>query len=334
METPVNRRMRRSSSVKLAAATLVASLLTAAEAGAQVGTAFKPLAIQTSPNAALIQIYTGQNTIHQMDSAGGVTVFAAASPNGTILARLPYFAPFVQDPNEVNSTYGWGYFGVPPGTYYVAVILGVVATPNIAASDWTAVVVPGGCTTPPGIGLANREASGNVGNDVRLRLASWGGCASNFLVEVGTSPGSANVGTFSFPSGVLSASAVPAGNYYVRVRGQNQFGLGPHSAVLPVSVPACTTIDQTDYQLTASVSGTQATLNWTPGPPPPGGAPTFYEIAIFAPSVPLEAWPRVLLPASATSISASVPPGPYTVALVAGNGCGTWLAGLRTFTVP
>lgn len=326
--------LRRSSSAGLAAAALVASVLTAAEARAQVGTALTPLAIQTAPNVADIRVYTSQNTLARMTSAGGVTLFAAASPNGAILARVPYLPPFIPDPDELNYTYGWTYFGVPPGTYYVAVILGVVATPNIAASDWTAVVVPGGCSGPPGIGLASREALGNGANDVRLRLATWGGCASSFLVEVGTSPGTANVGTFPLPGGVLAASAVPAGNYYVRVRGQNQFGVGAHSAVLPVSVPACTTIDESDYQLTATVSGSQVTLNWTPGPPPPGGSATFYEMAIFAPSAPLEAWPRVLLPASATSISASVPSGPYSVALVAGNRCGAWLAGSTVFTVP
>ncbi len=82
-------------------------------------------------------MYTSPNTLAQMTSAGGVTLFAAASPNGAILARVPYFPPFIPDPDELNYTYGWTYFGVPPGTYYVAVILGVVATPNIAASDWT-----------------------------------------------------------------------------------------------------------------------------------------------------------------------------------------------------
>jgi hypothetical protein len=40
-------RMRRASSAGLAAAALVASVLTATEAGAQIGTAFRPLAIKT-----------------------------------------------------------------------------------------------------------------------------------------------------------------------------------------------------------------------------------------------------------------------------------------------
>ena len=327
-------RMRRSSFAGLAAAALVVGVLAAAEVSAQIGTAFTPLAILTVPNIADIRIYLGQNTIDQMTNAGGVTLFAAASPNGPILARVPYFPPFIPDPNELNYTYGWTYFGVPPGTYYVAVILGVVATPNIPASDWTAVVVPGGCTSAPGNGLVSREVTGTGPTDVRLRLATWGGCASSFLVDVGTTPGSANVGTFALGGGVLAASAVPAGNYYVRVRGQNQFGIGPYSGVLPLSVPPCTTIEEDDYQFTAAVNGNQVSLHWTPSAPPPGGPPTFYEIAIVPPSIPSEAWPRVLLPTPVTSLSAAVPPGAYTVALIAGNRCGTWLAGMATFTVP
>ena len=328
--------LRRSPLARLVTAAVLIGVCMVAEAQARaqpVGTAFTPLAIQTAPNLAEIGIYTGQNTIDEMNAAGGVTIFAAASPNGAILARVPYFPPFVPDPNELNYVYSWAFFGVPPGTYYVTVILGVVATPNIAASDWTAVVVPGGCTTAPGTGIATRELTGTGPTDVRVRFAAWGGCASSFLVDVGTSPGSANVGSFTVPGGVLAASAVPAGSYYMRVRGQNQLGVGGYSAVLPVSVPACTTITQTDYQMTAAVNGSQVTLNWTPGAAPPGGPPTFYEIAISQPSVPSEAWPRVLLPPT-TGISAAVPPGPYSVILIAGNTCGTWFAGAATFTVP
>lgn len=326
-------RMCGSSSARLAAA-LVVSLLCAVEAGAQNGTPFTPLAIATAPSYASIRIYTGQNTIDQMNSAGGVTLFAATAPNGPILARVAYSAPFVPNPNELDPTYGWDYPGVPPGTYYVAVILGIVATPNIADSAWTQLVVPGACPSAPGTGLVSREVFGNTGNNVRLRLASWGGCASSYLVELGTSPGAANLGSFPVSSGVLGGTAVPAGTYYVRVRGQNGAGVGPYSAVLPVTVPACTTIDEDDYTLTSTVVGNQVTLNWTPKPPPPGGPVTFYELALFAPSVPLEAWPHILLPTPVTSISASVPPGAYTVALIAGNSCGSWLAGVVAFTVP
>ncbi len=322
------------STARLATTAFIVGILSAAPASAQVGTAFTPLAIATAPSYASIRIYTGQNTIDQMNAAGGVTLFAATAPNGTVLARVPYFPPFLPNPNELDPTYGWDYPGVPPGTYYVAVILGIVAAPNIAPGDWTQLVVPGGCAGPPGTGLVSREVFGNTGNNVRLRLASWGGCASTYLVDLGTSPGAANLGSFPVSSGVLGGAAVPAGTYYVRVRGQNAAGIGAYSAVLPVTVPACSTIDEDDYALTSTVVGSQVTLNWTPKPPPPGGPVTFYELALFAPSVPLEAWPHILLPTPATSISASVPPGAYTVALLAGNSCGSWLAGVVAFTVP
>ena len=57
----------------------------------------------------------------------------------------------------------------------------------------------------PRIGLASREKFGNGANDIRLRLASWGGCASSYLVEVRTSPGAANVASFVRALGVGSS---------------------------------------------------------------------------------------------------------------------------------
>ena len=308
---------------------------TDAAAQAQVGQPFTPLAVQTYPNVAEIGIYLGQNTIDEMNAAGGVTLFAASAPNGPILARIAYTAPFVRDPNELNYVYSWAYHGVPAGTYYVTVILGIVATPNIAANQWAQVVVPGGCSSAPGIGLVNREATTGGPNAVQIRLAAWGGCATSFLVDVGTTPGSANVTSFEQSGGALAAAGVPAGNYYVRVRGKNALGVGPYSTVLPVAVPACSTLDEADYGLQASVAGNQVTLSWTPGPtPPPGGPITFYEAALFTPSVPIEAWPRVLLPTLATSVTAPLPSGPHTVAIIAGNACGSWMAGVVAFTIP
>jgi hypothetical protein len=50
-----------------------------AAAQAQVGQPFTPLAVQTYPNVAEIGIYLGQNTIDQMNAAGGVTLFAASA---------------------------------------------------------------------------------------------------------------------------------------------------------------------------------------------------------------------------------------------------------------
>ena len=318
---------------RLAIAALAICALTAADAAAQIGRPFTPLIVLTDVNAAMVGIYVGRDTIDEMTAAGGITVFASMSPNGPLVASVPYLPPFNAPINELDPVYTWSFFGVPAGTYYVAIVLGVVQTPNIPNNAWTQVVVPGGCTSPPGTGLVTRAAAGGPAN-VRLQLAAWGGCSTSYLVEAGTTPGGTNVLSFEQPGDALTASNVPAGNYYVRVRGRNALGTGRHSAVLPVAVPACTTLDEAEYDFQASVAGNQVTLTWTPGPTPPGGPITFYEVAVFQPSSPIEAWPHFLLPSLAPSVTTTLPSGSHRLALIAGNRCGTFLAGMVLFTVP
>lgn len=319
----------------LAMAVLALSALTTADAAAQVGRPFTPLIVLTDVNAAMVGIYVGRDTIGEMTAAGGVTVFASMSPNGPLVASVPFLPPFNAPINELNPVYTWSFFGVPPGTYYVAIVLGVVQTPNVPNNAWAQVVVPGGCSGPPGTGMVTREVAGGP-TAVRLQLAAWGGCSTSYLVEAGTTPGGTNVLSFEQPGGALTASNVPAGDYYVRVRGRNAQGLGGYSRVLPVSVPACPTVvvEETEDGPQASVAGNQVTISWTPDPAPPGGPITFYEAALFQPESPIESWPRVLLPTLATSITATLPPGLHRVAIVAGNRCGTWTVGVATFTIP
>ena len=318
---------------RLAIAALAICALTAADAAAQIGRPFTPLIVLTDVNAAMVGIHAGPYTINEMTAAGGVTVFASMFPNGPLVASVPYLPPFNAPINELDPVYTWSFFGVPAGTYYVAIVLGVVQTPNIPNNAWTQVVVPGGCTSPPGTGLVTRAAAGGPAN-VRLQLAAWGGCSTSYLVEAGTTPGGTNVLSFEQPGDALTASNVPAGNYYVRVRGRNGLGAGRHSAVLPVAVPACTTLNDADYELQASVAGNQVTLSWTPDGPPPGGPITFYEVAVYLPDSPIAAWPHFLLPSLATSVTTTLPSGSHRLALIAGNRCGAWTAGTVLFTVP
>lgn len=318
--------------VRCAAAGLLASLLTAADVAAQIGTALWPVLGQGSPSQALITIQLAPDTIARMTTAGGVTLFAASAPNGPLLARVPFLPPFEVD--DIDTTYSWGFSGVPPGTYYVAIVLGIVGTPNISAAHWARLVVPGTCTGAPGTGLIARNDAGP--GSVDLILSSWGGCASSYLVEVGTNPGGSNVTSFETASGVLRATGVPTGSYYVRVRGRNSFGVGARSTVFPVSVPPCSvTVTGFGSTLQAAVVGSQVTFNWTPVATPSTGGPiTFYELSLFQPSVTEPATPRVLVPSGALSLSASLPAGAYTVTLVAGNACSRWVTGVVSFTVP
>ena len=156
---------------RLAIAALAICALTAADAAAQIGRPFTPLIVLTDVNAAMVGIHAGPYTINEMTAAGGVTVFASMFPNGPLVASVPYLPPFNAPINELDPVYTWSFFGVPAGTYYVAIVLGVVQTPNIPNNAWTQVVVPGGCTSPPGTGLVTRAAAGGPAN-VRLQLAA------------------------------------------------------------------------------------------------------------------------------------------------------------------
>lgn len=318
------------------------ALLSAAEADAQVGTqpgqAILPLSIITPPGAVDVRFAAPIQFRDAMTAAGGVTVFAASAPNGPLFVRLPFPGPFPPPPTEEMDAYGWYFPGVPPGTYYLAVIIGLVTTTNIPDAAWTRVVVAGPtpCTAPPGQGLVSRDLAGVTPDAVRLFLSSYGGCAPTHVVEVGTAPGTANVVRLEQPGAVLSATAVPSGSYYVRVAGRNAYGLGPQSAVLPVAVPPCTSQNPDELDgLTVNVTGNLVTLTWTAPVTPPGRPVTYYEIGLLHARPSLDApEPRILLPGGITSYSATVPSGHYLINLHAGNACGTWTTDAAIIDVP
>lgn len=319
---------------RLVAVFAAACLLTAAPADAQVvGTAIRPLTVQADIGFAYIGFGPDPNQWTSAEALGGVTLFASTAPNGPVLVRLPFLPPFESD--ELLTPPGWGFPGVPPGTYYVALIYGIVNTIDIPAEYWTQLVVPGTCTTVPGIGLANRDLAGVTPDTVRVFLSAFGGCATSYLVEAGTSPGATNVASFEQPGVLVNAGGVPSGDYYLRVRGRNQFGVGPISAVLPVSVPACPSEKPGEVDaITATVLGHDVTLNWTPAAAPPGRPITYYEFALLdvAPSgtPPL----RYLVPGAATSLSTTLPSATYRVLIYSGNACGSESGAIVSFKVP
>lgn len=317
---------------RLAAALVAACVLTAAPADAQVGTAITPLTVQADIGFAFIGFGPSPNQWTTAEALGGVTLFASHAPNGGVLVRLPFLPPFESD--ELLTPPGWGFPGVPPGTYYVALVYGIVDTINIPAEHWTQLVVPATCTTAPGIGLANRDLAGVAPDTVRVFLSAFGGCATSYLVEAGTSPGATNVASFEQPGVLVNAGGVPAGDYYLRVRGRNQFGVGPYSAVLPVSVPACPSErpDEVDA-LTATVVDHTVTLTWTPAATPPGRPITYYEFALLDVAPLGTPPPRYLFPGAATTLTVTLPSATYRVLIYGGNACGSESGAAVTFTV-
>jgi hypothetical protein len=62
--------------------------------------------------------------------------------------------------------------------------------------------------------------------------------ATAYTLEVGSAPGLSNLATLTLPpQPTLSIPGVPAGRYYVRVRGSNVAGVSGPSNELVVDVP-------------------------------------------------------------------------------------------------
>lgn len=60
--------------------------------------------------------------------------------------------------------------------------------------------------------------------------ANTGGAATGYVLEAGSGPGLANLASVPVTGTSFTTAGVPAGTYYIRVRGVNSIGTGPASA--------------------------------------------------------------------------------------------------------
>ena len=68
--------------------------------------------------------------------------------------------------------------------------------------------------------------------------ANGGGAPTGHVLDVGSGPGLANLGSVSLGAPTsLTADGVPAGRYYLRVRAVNAAGASPESGELVLVVP-------------------------------------------------------------------------------------------------
>jgi len=132
---------------------------------------------------------------------------------------------------------------VASGVYYVRVLAADAAGTSGASNEILLSV--SGCTGPPAApsGLASLVN----GATVTLSWTAASGSPTNYLVDVGSSPGSANLGVIdNGPATSLTASNVAAGTYYVQVRAANACGASTASNTVTVivgsSAPATVTI--------------------------------------------------------------------------------------------
>lgn len=313
---------------------LIAALLVTwvgGSASAQgVGDPILPLDIRTLGTEVYIGFDSDYVQYVRAEQLGGVTLFASFSPAGPVIARMAFPPPFSI---TLEGVPGIVIPNVPPGTYYVTAVYGLVAAPSVVAADWREVVVLAGtpCTVPPGAAFLSNESLGPGSTVVRLFFSSHRRCATSYLLEAGSAPGLADLANFERASQVLVSSTVPPGRYYLRIRGKNVFGIGPYSELIPVSVPDCSAMAPgVATDLAAQVTGNTVTLSWT-STAPPGLPVTFREAILQHLGSPP---PIVLIPGGGTSITASVPSGAYSVSIALGNGCGKSYSSPVSFTVP
>jgi hypothetical protein len=145
---------------------------------------------------------------------------------------------------------------------------------------------------------------------------------AGYRLHAGSGPGLSDIGVLPLPPTARSFAAnAPPGIYYVRVHAVNAAGVSVASnEALLVAQPGTCTIPNVPLGLAASVTGRRLTLQWNA--PLTGAIPTTFTIQAGTTSGAAN-WGTFGFPATATTVSGIVPPGPYFIRLFAGNNCGT-----------
>ena len=135
------------------------------------------------------------------------------------------------------------------------------------SNETTVSVASSGCPGPPTAPVVSISATGL---QVGANWTSGAGCpATSFLLQAGSAPGLANIAQINMGGQLGVAAMVPAGNYYVRVIGSNQFGTSPPSEdlLMRVAVNALTETIRPNgvvsFDVTLTQTGTYiGTLTW------------------------------------------------------------------------
>lgn len=137
-----------------------------------------------------------------------------------------------------------------------------------------------GAAAPPAApGPPTNLTVSSAGSSINLnwRPPTSGSAVLSYTIEAGSSPGAANLATFSTGSAGTTYSANDVGNgvYYMRVRATGANGVSAASNEVTVIVGnGCTAPPAAPTNLVATASGTTVNLTWLPPP----GNPTSYVV--------------------------------------------------------
>jgi hypothetical protein len=143
-----------------------------------------------------------------------------------------------------------------------------------------------------------------------------------YRLEAGSASGLSNLANTSLGvSPLLTATAVPNGTYYVRVRAIGVDGESSPSNEVVVTVPGgsgCAAVPNPPVSVAASVAGMIVSLSWATG----GGCPTA-SFVVHAGSAPGLSNIAIVHAGALVGLSASAPAGTYYVRVHAQNAFGT-----------
>lgn len=185
-----------------------------------------------------------------------------------------------------------------------------------------------GLATPQAPGVPTNLAANVNGSTVAISWAAptTGGTATGYRLEAGSASGLSNLATIVTTATGLTATGVPPGQYFLRVRATNAVGTSAPTADLAVAV-GCTPAAAPTF--TASAAGSTVTFSWSVA----AGTIRTELDAGFTPGTTAVTVP-VAAPAAAIAFP-GVPSGTYYVRARAVNACGTSGPSVeRTVVVP
>ncbi|MEZ5290799.1 MAG: hypothetical protein R2745_06930 [Vicinamibacterales bacterium] len=143
---------------------------------------------------------------------------------------------------------------------------------------------------------------------------------SAYVLEVGTGPGLANVGTLALASTSFTIGGVPPTTFYARVRGVNGAGAGAASrdVAFTAGAPSCTAAPEAPSKPSTVVAGNTVIVSWAGEP---GSAPASYTLQAGT-SSGLANIGAIPIGAATSFSTGGVPPGAYFVRVVGANTCG------------
>ncbi len=268
-----------------------------------------------APANLQVQSVAGNTVTLQWTAAAGATgylVEGGTTPGGT-MGQIPT--------GSTNTTFS---FPSPSGVLYLRVkALGANGATSAASNE---VQVAVNVATPPAPPAAPTMLTGNaVGSRLQLAWtnATTGGTPTALLLHVS---GALSLTVPLAPGQTFSYPAVPPGTYTFSTSAQNAAGTSPASNSVTLTFPGTCTPPGVPTGFQTTRAGNLVTVSWNS--PAAGGAPDAYTLHVtgsFTGSVGT----------AARTLSGTVGPGTYTLAVASTNPCGTSAATpAQTVVVP